>query len=208
MSIKFEHSDKSLSNLLANLARSVKEEGFSLHELLKYLGERGLLMLILILTVPFLLPVSIPGTGVPFGLVISLIAMGIVTNRAPWLPDRLMSRRLSADKWKTILNRGAQIFLRIEKWTHPRLLILTHGITINRFNGILIIVGALLLMAPLPVPMTNLPPAYGVLFLTLGSIERDGYLIIAGYLTVLLTIILFTLITMLGVSGVTKLLGY
>jgi hypothetical protein len=208
MTIKFEHVDKSISEILSEIASSMHADGLTLYELLERLGERGLLLLTLILTIPFLLPVSIPGSSIAFGLIIALIGMGIITNRSPWLPARLMNRRMSAEKLILMLERGAKLFVRIEKITHPRLLALTHGITINRFNGILIVVSALLLMAPLPIPMSNLPPAYAILFLAIGSMERDGYLIVTGYLTVLLTIVSFGLIAMLGVSGIRNLLPY
>src|SRR5262245_8678257 len=143
MSINFEHEDKSVSTILSELAKSIRPEGLSLKELLESLGERGLLLFCMILTVPFLLPVSIPGAGVPFGAVIALIGIGIITNKSPWLPDRLMNRRISAENLILTFERGAKIFARLEKLTHPRLLILTHGMTMVRVNGLLIILGAI-----------------------------------------------------------------
>ena len=208
MKIKFEHADKSVSTVLSELAKTIKPEGVSLKDLLESLGERGLLLFSMILTVPFLLGVSIPGAGVPFGIVIALIGVGITTNKAPWLPERLMNRRISAENLILTLERGAKLFARLERLTHPRLLLLTHGMTMARLNGMLIIIGAILLIYPLPLPFTNAPPSYGILFLTLGSMERDGYLVIAGYLTLLLTTVTFALITILGVDGVKALLPF
>jgi hypothetical protein len=208
MTVKFEHADKSISQVLSEIASSMHVDGLTLYELLERLGERGLLMLSLVLTIPFLLPISIPGSSVPFGLIIALVGMGIITNRSPWLPARLMNRRLSAEKLILMLERGAKLFARIERLTHPRLLILTHGVALTRLNGILLVVSALLLMAPFPIPGSNLPPAYAILFLAIGSMERDGYLIVAGYVTVLLTIIAFGLVAVLGDSAVRSLLPY
>jgi hypothetical protein len=208
MTAKLEYADKSISQVLAEIARSMHSEGLTLYELLERLGERGLLLLSLILTIPFLLPISIPGSSIPFGLIIALIGMGIITNRSPWLPARLMNRRLSAEKLILMLERGAKLFARIERLTHPRLPALTHGVMITRLNGVLLVVSALLLMAPLPIPLTNLPPAYGILFLAIGSMERDGYLIVAGYVTVVLTAVAFSLVALLGVNGVKNLLPY
>lgn len=208
MSLPFQQLDKRASAVLSEIARSVPAEGLTLRELLERLGERGLLMLCMILTIPFLLPVSIPGSSVPFGLVIALSAVGIITHKPPWLPDRLMNRRLAAEHLILVLEKGARLFARLEKLIHPRLLPLTHGPTIGRFNGILLGLSGLLLMAPLPLPLSNTLPAYGVLFLAAGSLERDGYIVLAGYVMVLLTLAYFSVVAVLGGVGARALLSY
>ena len=91
---------------------------------------------------------------------------------------------------------------------HPRLLVLTHGGTIGRFNGILLVLSGILLMAPLPLPFSNTLPAYAALFLSAGSLERDGYLILAGYLMVLLTIAYFGGLAVFGGVGARALWSY
>lgn len=194
--------EKSLSEVLGDMARSVPAEGLTLRELLERLGERGLLLLAMVLTIPFLLPVSIPGTSTPFGLVIALIGVGIITNRPPWLPDRLMRRRLTADNVVPVLERGARLCARVEKLIHPRLFLLTHPATLGRINGVLLVLSALLLMVPLPLPFSNTLPAYGVLFLAAGSLERDGYVVMAGYLMVGLSIAYLSAVAVLGTARV------
>jgi len=113
-------------------------EGLTLQGLLERLGERGLLILCMVLTMPFLLPVSIPGSSIPFGVLIALIAVGLVTHRAPWLPARLMNRRLARGQVVPLLEKGVRLFARLERLIHPRLWPLTHGATVGRFNGILL----------------------------------------------------------------------
>ena len=45
-----------------------------------------MLLVCVFLTLPFLLPVSIPGVSTVFGLAIILIGVGVTLNRVPWLP--------------------------------------------------------------------------------------------------------------------------
>jgi hypothetical protein len=53
---------------------------------------------------------------------------------------------------------------------------------VNSVNGIVLMVSVLLLMAPLPlVPFANTLPAIAIILLCLGMAERDGVLILAGY---------------------------
>ena len=201
MSLQIRYTNKRLSVVLAELVRSIPADGLTLRELLTRLGERGLLLLVMVLAVPFLLPVSIPGTSTPFGLIIALIGVSLITNRPPWLPERLMSCRLTADTVVPVLERGARLCARIEEWIHPRLFLLTHQTTIGRINGVLLVVSALLLMIPLPLPFSNTLPAYGILFLAAGTLERDGYVALAGYVMVLLSIAYFTMLAVIGTAA-------
>jgi hypothetical protein len=78
----------------------------------------------------------------------------------------------------------------------------------RRLNGILLGLSGFLLTAPLPLPLSNTLPAYGALFLAAGSLERDGYLIIAGYVMVFLTIVYFSVVALLGRIGAQALLPF
>jgi hypothetical protein len=200
--------DTRVSIVLCQIGRSLPAAGLTLRELLDRLGERGLLILCMILTVPFLLPVSIPGSSIPFGLIIALNAIGIIADRSPWLPYRLMSRRLSAEQLGKVLERGERLFQRLERLIHPRLLPLTHGPTMGRLNGLLLALSGVLLMSPLPLPLSNTLPAYGALFLAAGTLERDGYAILAGYVMVLLTLVYFGVVAVLGGVGTQALFSY
>jgi hypothetical protein len=53
--------------------------------------------------------------------------------------------------------------------------------------------------------LSNTLPAYGVLFLALGSVERDGYVVLAGYLMVLLTVGYFSAVGVVGGVGASAL---
>ena len=108
MSTHFQHTDKSFSETLREIVQTMAAEGSTLHELLEKLGERGLLMFCMILTIPFLFPVSIPGTSAPFGLMIAFIGVGLIVDRPPWLPDRFMNRRFPREQLGPLLEEGAR----------------------------------------------------------------------------------------------------
>jgi Exopolysaccharide synthesis, ExoD len=82
MSYPGQAVDQRVSAVLFEVIRTMPAEGLTLREIVERLGERGQLMLCMILTIPFLLPASIPGSSIPFGVLIALIAVGLVTHRA------------------------------------------------------------------------------------------------------------------------------
>ena len=66
------------------------------------------------------------------------------------------------------------------------------GGAINRINGLSLTTGGILLLFPLSfIPFSNTLPALSVLLLALGMLQRDGIFILAGYFTLLLTILYF-----------------
>jgi hypothetical protein len=90
------------------------------------------------------------------------------------------------------LERGAALFARLDKLVHPRFLALTHGASINRLNGFLLVGCALLLMAPLGlIPFSNTLPAVAILCLAAGMLQRDGIFVLIGYVTMTATLVYF-----------------
>jgi hypothetical protein len=202
--VPFELEDKACSQVLFDLMQSAPKDGMTLRAIIHSLGERGLLMACLIFSLPSLLPIPLPGMSVPQGLVIMLIGLGIVLNRAPLLPERLLEYRLPHKILFQILEKGAQLFHRIEKLSYPRLLGLTHG-WVHGLNGILLVLGAAVLMAPLPIPFSNVLPAYGILLTAFGTLQRDGWMVVAGYVMYVLTIVYISVVSYFGMSWATGL---
>jgi hypothetical protein len=182
----------SLSSALTDAASSLKGESASVRELLALIGEQGMLVLCIFLTIPFLVPVSIPGVSTVFGLLVVLIGVGVMTNRMPWLPSRLIDKRFPTEKLCPALLQGAKILPRLERYLHPRWGALTRSAAMNRFNGAMIVVAGLLLMAPFGlVPFSNTLPAFAILFLAAGMLEQDGLIVFLGYVFILGTIVYF-----------------
>ena len=188
-------SKTSLSRALTDAASSLKGETASVRELLALIGEQGMLVLCIFLTIPFLVPVSIPGVSTVFGLLVVLIGVGVMTNRMPWLPSRLIDKRFPTQKLCPALEQGAKILQRLERYLHPRWRALTRSAAMNRFNGAMIVVAGLLLMAPFGlVPFSNTLPAFAILFLAAGMLEQDGLIVFLGYVFILGTIVYFAVL--------------
>lgn len=211
MSVPLHNPEKSLGETLQSMSNSITQPEISLRELLELIGEQGMLVFCMFLTIPFLLPVSIPGVSTVFGLVITLIGIGVTLNRVPWLPARLMNRTIERVHLLPALEKGAALFTRLDKVVSPRILALTHGATINRMNGLLLVLGAILLMAPFGlIPFSNTIPALAILFLAVGMLQRDGIFVLLGYLALIGTIVYFGALigaAILAGQGLSSLLG-
>ena len=89
-----------------------------------------------------------------------------------------------------------------ERLLRPRLLWLTASPHLLQLHALPIVICALMLLLPLPVPFSNVIPAWGIMLIAGGLLERDGAFIIAGYLAALFTAAFFAAIGYFGVEGV------
>lgn len=191
MAIHFKDTEASVVSTLQNTAESLKGRTITIRELLEAVGEQGLLLFCSVLTLPFLFPISIPGVSTVFGLIITLIGVGVTLNRVPWLPSRLMQRTIKSEHIIPALEKGVSVFGRLENWVKPRLGGLSSGV-FNRLNGMALTLSAILLLFPLSlIPFSNTLPAVAILCLAFGMLQRDGYFIILGYIALVATIIYF-----------------
>jgi hypothetical protein len=190
--VEFHDAERKLSATLLGVSGSLPAGNVSLRDLLELIGEQGMLLMCVFLTLPFLLPVSIPGVSTVFGLAIILIGVGVTFNRVPWLPRRILDRPLSTVLLKQAFEKGAHFVARFERLVRPRWLLLTQSVAVNIVHGLALVLAGVLLMFPLGlVPFSNTLPAVAILFLALGMLERDGLLIAGGYLMNVATIFYF-----------------
>lgn len=202
MSLNYSDRNETIRGALERAIDSLVRPTITLRELLHIVGDHGPLLLCALLTVPFLIPISIPGVSTVFGLAILLLAIGITFNRTPWLPRQIMDRSIDAGRLRDVLKRGVGLILKVEAVIMQRLTILTEGYIAGRLTGLAIVAGAGLLMLPLGlVPFSNTLPAFAILFLSIGMAQRDGLLVLAGYAMLVATCVYFTLLAYAAIAA-------
>ncbi|HEX2147663.1 MAG TPA: exopolysaccharide biosynthesis protein, partial [Pseudorhizobium sp.] len=183
----------------------------TLRELMSEVGEHGLLLMCALASLPFLIPVSIPGVSTVFGFAIILISLSVSFNRMPWLPKRILDKRLDTAKLVPALDKGANIVSRLDGYLKPRMIGFVTGPMMNRLNGLAIAFSGVLLMFPLGlIPLSNTLPGIAILLLATGMIQRDGLIVAAGYAFIVITIIYFVALGLLAFSagqGIATIIG-
>jgi hypothetical protein len=140
--------------------------------------QRGHGMLMLILALPTMLPFTPPGVAAIFAVPAALIALQLVLRRPNvWLPGALRRRSIETEQFRRIVDGSVATVARIERLLRPRLAALTDSFG-EWLIGAAVLVIALLLA--LPIPLTNLPLGLSIVLLSLGLIQRDGAVVLAG----------------------------
>ncbi len=173
---------RKLSQELADLRERVAQRAVTIRELLYVLRGRAYMLLVILLALPFLLPLPLPGLSTPFGLAIMLICARLALGQRPWLPKAIQRRTLPAGFIPKLLDLAAKIIGGLERVLRPRWLVLTEHALIRQLHAIVMVAGAAILLLPLPIPFSNGLPAWSILLLASGLMERDGRAIGLGYL--------------------------
>ncbi len=193
---------RKLSDELAMILREFEVETVTLREVLCLLQGRGYMLLIMLLALPFCTPVPLPGLSTPFGLIIAIVGARIAFGAKPWLPSRLLDTRLPPKSFAKVFALTRKIILGFERLLRPRMLWVTSTSLREQLHGVPIVICALMLLLPLPVPFSNVIPAWGVMLVSGGLLERDGAFIITGYVASLITVAFFVAIGVFGVEAV------
>jgi hypothetical protein len=90
----------------------------------------------------------------------------------------------------------------METCLRPRLSFFLKARIFRHGYGAIITVCGLLLLLPLPIPLSNGLPAFTVVLLAGAKLERDGYCMVAGLVMFALTVSFFGALGWGGVEGV------
>ena len=181
-----------------------------LGDVLAMFPQRGHALLIVLLSFPLTLPLSIPFIAGPFGLVLAFVGVFLFMGRTPWLPRFLRERPVSHHMLEHSVARLLSLFRFVEHLVRPRFPALSSSTVAIRCHAVYILALALLLAlpVPLPVPFSNTVVAIPICLCGLGLLEEDGLLVLLGYAAVVPCVIYYGAILWLGQEGVTRLLAY
>ncbi|AWX32836.1 exopolysaccharide biosynthesis protein [Methanosphaera sp. BMS] len=203
----FKNSILATSKKIDVIKDSVDMGDVSVKELLDILLADGIHIMVIILIAPFLIPVSIPGSSTPFGILIILLELSVLFNKKLVLPKMVSEYTLSEESMNKLFEVLYKAMSYIEKISKPRG-DLTKNRILNKLNSLIIIVLALLLFLPLPIPFTDFIPAVSILLLSVSCLEDDSYLLILGYIASIFTMGYFASVGYIGVEIIKNVIYY
>ena len=174
-----------LSEDLRAILREADGRAMTVAELESILQGRGFAMFILLLSAPFIVPA--PGLSTPFGIALMSLGLRIAIGRKALLPGFVLRRTLTYKTLDRVITPLARIAERFEKRIRPRMHFLQERPWAINLIGIGIVSGGFLLSLPLPIPLSNTLPAISIMLLAAGLMERDGLLVLWGYIMGLLS---------------------
>lgn len=175
----------------------------TLGEIVDALGPAAMGTVLLVLTLPALLPIPGP-VGLVFGTILAFISAQLMFGaRRLWLPDVIRRRALPAVTVAKLVELGAPFLRRAETRLKPRRLLPLTG-RIGRMALALPLVLMAIAIA-LPIPLGNVPPALSVIALALGLTMRDGVAVLIGLMLAVCAAIWMAVLILVGSQVVDRL---
>jgi hypothetical protein len=179
-----------LLNHLDEIEELCSKQNPSLQQIIDVFGEEGHYLTLLFMILPFLQPIPLLGLSTPFGILIAVVAYFAYFKKPPVMPKSWGAKTLPAKTVLQIAEASEKVFEKISKIVHPRLPALFKE-PFRAISFVLIVINALLMSLPLPVPMSNSLPAWMIAINVLANLEEDGVLVIISYVMSLVSFAFF-----------------
>jgi hypothetical protein len=187
-----------LSQILSQLLVEYPDRPLPVSVLIAQVGNSGFGTIAGMLIVPMLIPLPIPVAGFSALMGSGIILVGCqlaLGYEQPHLPQRIARIEISPAASQKLLKNLNRLLQPLEKMSRHRFPRFSNSWWGCRITGFCLAWDALLMSLPLPIPLTNLVPAYSILFLAIGLLEFDGLFILIGYGMTVTTTIFFASIT-------------
>jgi hypothetical protein len=170
---------RSTSQVLLEVMRNHPGERMSIQDIMDGLAERSFGFLLLLFGLISAIAI-VPGLATITAVPLLFFSLQMLAGaKTPWLPRSIAGHAfLKSDLEKTI-QRGIPLMRRVETLCRPRLLFLTGGFG-ERLLGLIVFVLAVVIA--LPGPGTNFLPGVATAFMAIAIINRDGLLVLIGWL--------------------------
>lgn len=170
---------RSFIGVLKRIDAGASEGGLAVGEIVDRLDERAFGLLILLLTLPCLVP-GLPGAQI-IAIGIFLLALQVLIGRSePWLPGWFMRARVKK-AWLSSIAGFADKRLRwTETVSRPRWRFFAVGFG-EKFAALVMALAAVTIM----LPITNTVPSVALTLMSIGLIQRDGIFTVVGMLVAL-----------------------
>jgi hypothetical protein len=199
MNLSQQNSPDSIETALDYCLDKADNEGITLYEVVEHLGPASYCFICLILSVPFIQPLSLGPLTMASG--VAFMTMGWQMTRgqsSPALPGKVGSHRIHGKGWCTVLGAGRSILRFCRRFTRPRYSTWIVGDEGKKRVGWLVCSGGFLLAIPFAnIPLSNTFPALMIFFAVLALLEKDGFMVILSLVWGIISLLYFTLISVL-----------
>lgn len=185
-----------LTAALADCAERAKAGPLSFGELIAGIGDRSYAFICLLISLPFLIPISLGPISTAAGVAFLTLGWQMIRGRqTPWLPKKLADARLGERQLGLMLGACVRVLRVCRRISRERLTAWVDGRRGLAIAGWLIILGGILIAVPLPgLPLTNTIPALSIIFACVALIERDGLMLLVSIFWLIATIVYFAII--------------
>lgn len=201
-------SESPLIEKLRACTERAKHAELTLGEVLDSVQEAAYSFTCIVLSLPFLQPLSLGPLATVGGLTFAALGWQLFRGHpTPLLPARVRQAVIGKKTWEVMIGVCLKILRWCSKFTKPRLSAWVSGRKGQKVCGLTIIAGGLLMAIPFfGLPLNNLLPALAILFVCVADLEQDGIMVFIAFGWLAVTVIYFAVIVIvvwtLGIQAI------
>ena len=190
---------KNLAKILESIAKKAITKPVSIREVLARLDHFGFSIIALILVLPFMQPFPVGPISVLGGVTFAILGVQLLKrNSSPTLPEKILNTSLGVKSLLRIIKICKLIIRCSKKITKPRLKKFVSGNLGVKFEGIILVLGGILMAIPFGVlPLNNFFPGLAILFASLAQFEKDGLFILIAIFWLFFSVFYFSIFIIL-----------
>jgi hypothetical protein len=209
--VKIEEGNETILTLLHDILNQHEEKEISFGDIVDKLKDKGLALLLAILSFPIALPIPTPpGFTTIFGIPLCILTIQLIYRlEQPWLPKWLRNKKIKIDTFRSFVTKSEPLFKKLAKFLKPRYSgVLTESS--ERVIGILAFLCSVSIA--LPILFGNAIPSAAIFIMSLGIMYKDGLTAIIGMVTAVIGLIISTtvviLVALVGMAALTKITSF
>jgi hypothetical protein len=196
------HSARGSDSLIATLeacAARAQAAPLSFGEVFESVGEAAYSFIAIVLTLPFIQPISLGPLSTIGGLTFAALGWQLYRgHHAPLLPERVKRTVPGPKTWDTLISACLKILGWCRKISRPRYQSWVSGRKGQKVAGMTLITAGLLMAIPFfGIPFNNTLPALAIFFICVGELEQDGMMVFIAFGWLIVTVIYFVFILVL-----------
>ncbi len=181
---------------LERCAERARQAPLALGEVLDSIEEAAYAFICIILTLPFMQPISLGPLSTVGGLTFAALGWQLLRGHAtPVLPEKVRRITMNQKTWAVLIGICLKILGWCRRITKPRYQGWVSGAKGRQVGGLTVITGGLLMAIPFfGIPFNNQLPAFAILFVCIGELEQDGMMVFIAFGWLVVTVIYFAFI--------------
>ena len=194
---------RTASNILNNIYTKNIEDNIKVDTLLKSVDSGGFALFNLILSLILFIPTPPPIATISAILIIFLSFQMILGLKEVWLPNFITNKSIKRTTLALIVEKSSTYLSKMEKITRRRFVFMESNI-MQRIIGLVIFILATLSLTP--ILFANSMPGISIILISFGMLNKDGLMVIIGFITGFISIFVVWAIILFGQALISKII--
>ena len=193
----------STSALINDIYNKNIEDNIKIGTLLKSIDSGGFALLNLIFSIILMIPLP-PPIAIIAGLIIMFLSFQMIIGmKEVWLPKFITEKSIKRSTLTIIVEKSTVYLYKLERFTRRRFTFVSNPITERIIGAFIFFLAGITLT---PIVFANTIPGLAIILISFGMINKDGLMVIIGFIVGIFSIFVVWLMISVGLNVVMKVL--